>query len=210
MGPEFTSAIVAAVGGVIAAASAYYSRQRALPEIKKREACQSLVRLRDALKAVAYTGEDIGRRMTTRTFERGNDAELHKFIRLLEEQNENLRNAETGFSSLATIFEIQAPELNPLIIHIRGKLDRIEIIYSVASSVDLRQRLRRALEPWEESEVLREPRELTPVVHRGSRDMRIEPHGQRRELDEHYQEIVDCIPSLTEFIKAQCDAKYLK
>lgn len=178
--------------------------------MKKREVCQSLLRLRDALNAIAYTGLDIGHRMTTDTFRPDNEDALREFIDLLEEQNQNLSNAAAEFKALSTIFEIQIPELNPLIVHIRGKSDRIELIYSVASSVDLRRRLEKPLAAHEKSKFLGEPRELSPVVTRGRGNLRIEPYGRSREADDHFHELVDYLPVLDKFIKAQCDAQYLK
>ena len=204
------SAIIAGVGSIIAAASAYYSRQRALPEMKKREICQSLLRLRDALMAIAYTGEDIGRLMTTRTFAIGNDKELRNLIFLLEEQNGNLKNAAEEFSSLASVFEIQAPELQPLIVHINGKRTRIEIIYSVSSRVEHKRRLCTPRRPMNARPLSVEPRQLTPIVEGSRGKLRVEPPGRSREPDVDFDQLVKCIPQLTDFIKAHCPFQYLK
>lgn len=208
MGADLTATIVTAVNVLIAAASALYTRQQTLPLKTKRGVCQNLLRLRDALKDIGRTGRAIGRLMREETFERGNP-DLDKLILLLEEQNRNLMRATSEFKSLADIFDIHTDDLPELTIHLRGKSDRIELIYSVASDTDIPKRLRHSVRRWEDSKILKRPEELVRVVSHSGPDKKIGPAEITREQDENFDQILRCIPKLTRFIREHCPMEYL-
>ena len=206
MDPASASLIGKGVAVLIAAGAAYYNRERALPEMNELAACKSLLRLRDALKAIAEIGPEIGRRMTTNTFRQGDDGELQDFLRLLEEQNSNLLAAEQQFRELETMFEIKLPALNPLLFNIQNKQRRITLIYSVAATVATNPQY----PPLDGGSSVTDPRELTPIIRNGRANIRIEPSGKPRETDSDFSEIVDCIPTLTEFIGTHCSVGKLR
>jgi hypothetical protein len=208
MGADLTATIVTAVNVLIAAASALYTRQQALPLKTKRGVCQNLLRLRGALKDIGHTGRAIGRLMREETFERGNP-DLDKLILFLEEQNRNLMRATSEFKSLAVIFDIHTDDLPELIIHLRGKSDRIELIYSVASGTDIRKHLKRSVRGWEDSKILKQPEELIRVVSRTGPGQKVGPAEITRERDENFDQILRCIPKLNRFIREHCPVEYL-
>ena len=201
---EIATTLGASVPVIIAAASAWYSRQRARPETEKRRLCMTMVALRNSLNDIADTGLGIGDVLNTKTFRAANEEQLKELLSLLECQNRHLQEARTHFDVLAEILEIDAPQLKDIKLHLNGKTQRISVIYSVAQNVNLKRRLRRATPS---SEVLSEPKDLTPDIRRGKPVLRVEKPG---EFDDNYAALVASIPDLTAFIAKSCPMQYRK
>ena len=205
---ELITAIVTAVNILITAATAHYTRQQALPHNLKRNVCRELLRLSEALDDIGHAGHDIGSLMRRETFTPGNP-DLDKLILLLENQNRNIIRAKSAFESLAAVFKFHAPALSPLIIHLRGKTNRIQLIYSVASARDVKESLRGSLQGWERSKFLRRPEDIIPVVSDSDPYDPVEPFDFTNQRDEDFDLILECIPQLTEFIRLYCPIENL-
>lgn len=201
-------AILAALSVIISGGGAYYSRKSAQPEIRKREICRSLQALLHALENVAFTGAEIGERLRGRNQRHTRAEELDTLIHLLDLQIDNLSNAQREFEFLAGIFEVQLPEISNLVLHLRGKKDRIEIVYTTARDVQLRAQ--RQLEPWETSRRLRAPTELRQVLANSRHGIEIsQVDASFWKEDPNFNAIIHRIPELRDFIRQSCPMEYL-
>ena len=201
-GLTLVTSITTGINMLISAANAYFSGERARPEIKKKSLCKQLVKLRGNLKAIAETGEGIGELLNTETFSDENDPKLQELIKLLEDQNENIRSASREFGTLATLFEIKRPELHEIRFHLRGKSDHIDMIYAAVGTADLKRRLGETIETWETNELFDKPADLAASVNKGRSELHIRKPD---DVDWDYEALVAAIEPLTAFIDECCD-----
>jgi hypothetical protein len=161
-----------------------------------------------AIKDIAHTGIEIGRILARGEFGSLGDGRLETLIHLLEIQNENLPKAQGEFDFLSDVFDAKLPKLIPLLLHLRGKRDRIEILYAAAHETQGRMRPR--LEPWETSEFLPHPyliRKTVAEVHWGVKiQQQADPF---LESDPNFERILETLPTLQEFIANNCDMEHL-
>ncbi len=204
--PTIIASAIASINLLISAASMYFSDQRARPEINKRNLCQRLCKLRGALMSIADTGNAIGDLLNTNTFHDENDPTLQELIKLLQSQNRNIRDAQSEFIYLARLFEIKQPELHEIRLHLRGKSDRIDMIYAAVGTADLKRSLGENVETWEVNEILGKPSDLTPSVSRGRAELTIRKPD---DIDHDFAALVDAIEPLTKFIGDCCESHNL-
>jgi hypothetical protein len=199
------SILVAAVPHVLAAATLWYARAAAQEAAARGKTCKTLLRLRNALTAIADTGRELGARMTTHSLE---DVErLGEFVEMLEEQNSNINAAKVAFVELGEVFDVKAPELSPLLIHLHAKARRIEVLYVSASRTKLKQRLQEKTN--DNSQFYDDPREISPLVESGEFRIRVEKAGRPRGPDQDFAQIVALIPTLDRFIDQHCPVECL-
>jgi hypothetical protein len=200
---ELISSIVTATGLILNGASTYFTGRQSAPQLKKIAVCQRLIRLRTALKAIGETGEKIGSLLNSGTFREKNDPLLGELIESLETQQVNLRAAQEEFKDLGHLFEIKIPKLQKMHIHLRGKADRIEIIYSIASRSTLEPWVKKSLKPWERSLLMTDPHKLLSAIEKSdSRELQGKKFGN---ADEDFRILVEAIEPLTDFIRDNCE-----
>lgn len=201
------SLAVAGVSTVIAAAGTYFARQQAAGPQRKKELCQTLAALYRALKDVAHTGQAIGALRSTISVDPYR-AELNDLIQLLEEQESNLSRAQEEFNVLEDILDIKAPELGELfVVHLRGKRERIDLIYSAAR--DAREQIARRVEPGERRRFLNDPGAILDASIRAGRreagplEIRSRPDPVSGD-DPHFPKLMEAIPELRKFTAGWC------
>jgi hypothetical protein len=208
MGPDIASAIIAAIAALISAGAAYFARQQALPEMRKRRLCHSLHALQDAIEDISHTGQEIGQFLGEKSLHEPTTQQLDHLIHLLDIQNDNLSRARQEFKFLSDVLEAKIPELNPLILHLRGKKNRIEIIYTTAKGVQAK--LRSKTQPWETSEILDEPKMLRQALAESKDPFEISQGPDPfSDADPDFDKIVEVLPKLRQFITANCEMQYL-
>lgn len=208
MEPNVIAGIISGVALLVSSGATYYGRQRALPDLKKRRICRSLHALLKAIKDIAHTGIAIGETLDRGEFGSPGDQRLETLIHLLEVQNNNLVKAQREFDFLSDVFDAKLPKLTPLLLHLRGKRDRIEILYAAAHEAQGRMRPR--LQPWETSEFLPHPsliRETVAEVHWGVKiQQQADPF---LESDPDFERILETLPTLQQFIADNCEVEHL-
>jgi hypothetical protein len=199
--------IIAAAALLLSAGQTYYSRQANVSEERRRKVCGSLAALIRALEGVAYTGGEIGSELQRRASYRAHGEEIETLIHLLELQRENLTAAQREFEVLAQIFDVQLPEIATLVLHLRGKRDRIEILYTSARNIH--GELRRLTRPEESSEILL-PKELRHVIADHAQVLRIQQNTRAlTEPDPNFQKIISVIPDVRRFAQQHCPVEHL-
>jgi hypothetical protein len=199
--------IIAAVALILTAGQTYYARQGNVSEERKRRVCASLAALIRALEGIAHTGEEIGSRLQHRAVYHVHGEELETLLHLLEIQRENLSAAQREFETLSRIFDVQLPEIATLVVHLRGKRDRIEILYT--SARDVRGELRRLTQPEESSEVV-PPQELRRVIAHRADPLQVQQNTQVLTApDPYFEKIIAVIPDIRRFAQQHCSVEYL-
>jgi hypothetical protein len=185
------------------AAQAYYARQGALGEINKKKLCVDLTTLRTVLLDISKTGSNIGALVKSFTFYGEPEISIGELVKILELQMENIAAAERLFNRVSKCLEIDAPQLVNMKIHLRGKGERIEIIYDLAGRSTLPTWVSNSLEPWERSELIRNPQQLIgKLVHPELQDTKVIEH------DEQFEMLVKSVKPLTKLIKEICPPQY--
>jgi hypothetical protein len=199
-------ALVSAITLLISAGSVYYSREKALPEIRKRDLCGHLSELLAAIDRIARTGNEIGAQLDTRVYGAGASDRITRLSALLEAQQANLRIAQREFEFLSSVFQVQLPDIGHLYVHLRGKKDRIELIY--ATTKELQQRPRH-LEPWEMSRIVA-PLQLRQILARSPFGIEVlRGSSMSWESDPDFSRIIAVIPELRKFVYGYCTPEYL-
>lgn len=137
-----------------------------------------------------------------RTLETPNENLLEILIETVQKQQRNLALAQDEIDGVYEFLEIQSPELSKLHVNIRGKKDRIGLMYSAATATQLKETKRPELEPWEQMVILDKPGDLFKYAERLGKDS-----GQAVDLksaDMDFEEIVGSIDDLEAFIKQTC------
>jgi hypothetical protein len=207
MAAEFYQPISELIAVLLAGGALHYAKIQAMPALKQRNFCRNLIGLQNSLRAVSETGERIGELLEERTFQEQNKQQLGQLIEVLETQQENLRKAHKHYNYVARAIEYKAPELQSMHIHLRGKADRIEIIYSIARRAELGPWLQQGLKPWERSKLLTNPREL--IVALSNSDNHELAVDNTDYSDKDYQKLVELIEPLGECIGRLCNAEFI-
>jgi len=130
-------------------------------------------------------------------------------IHLLEVQQTNLQRAQEKFEAVSQVLEIKAPNLGSIHLHLGGKRDRIDLIYSSAS--DVMHRLKVESRPWEVSQPLPGPRSIEDVLAENSGQgalrhklsIREIPDPSSQELSD-FEQLIEKTTELQEFIAKHC------
>ncbi len=205
--------IIPLISTVLSAAATVIANKQLKSSDRTYDVCHELKNLYYALEDISYTGNDISNKLNQFEERNPSRSELSILVHMLEIQRENIKNGQEEINQVAELLEFKSADLGDLHIHLRGKKDRIELLYKSATNIS--DKLKKDIEPWEISQLLESPEAILDIDQSRNKDSmeKLKYCGEQSILtsqSDNFESLIANIPKLKEFINDNCDIQHLR